>query len=148
MEYPIAICTMADYESITAMGFNPLMDWRRFQLDIGLRITLQSRLFGRVEIGHGDIPQANQRFYMYCWENSKVHVCQESQQPLYEYSATFISHILSRGAHPEMAHDPRNFNLLSKYWHDQWENGNRDVMKVRKENNRIIKLLNEDYQYI
>jgi len=144
--YPIKINTTSDYNTLSEMGFLPLMDWRRFQIDIQLRITLQSRLFGRVEIGHGNIPQANQRFYKYCWDNSLVKVCQECQKHLTQYGAIHISHIQTRGGHSERAHDPRNFNLLCATHHEQWENGDQSVMKIRKENGRIIKLLNQDYK--
>ena len=146
--YPILINTRSDYNNVLDLGFYPLYDWQRFKIDIPLRIELQREIFGHTILGPGNIPQANQRFYNYCWNQSIVKHCEECQLPLNEYSAVFISHILSRAGYPEMAHDPRNHNLLCGNCHHKWEKNEatRSIMKIRKKNNRIIKLLNQDYQ--
>jgi len=148
--YPILINTKSDYNLVLGLGFSPLNDWQRFKIDILLRIELQRAIFGHTILGPGNIPQANQRFYHFCWEHSIVKCCEECQLPLSEYSAVFISHILSRAGYPEMAHDPRNHNLLCGTCHHKWEkdNNSRSLMKIRKKNNRIIRLLNADYKTI
>lgn len=143
MKYPIEINTMADYNNVSAIGFNPLIDWKRFKIDYGLRLQLQHELFGKTILGYGDIPQVNQKFYEYCWKNSLVHVCEECMHPLYDYKAIYISHILSRGGYPELAHDLRNFNLLCPLCHHQWES-EYSGMKIRKKNKIVIKLMIAD----
>lgn len=144
--YPITVNTEADYQAIIDIGFCPLLDWKRFNLNIHLRIQIQNQIFGRAVFSKGNIPQANQRFYAYCWENAPIKCCEECQKPLYDYAAIFISHILTKGAHPEMAHDPRNYNILCAKCHDTWESFvDRDKMKIRKRNNRVIKILFNDY---
>ena len=134
---------MADYRNVTAIGFNILIDWRRFKLDYQLRTKLQFQLFEKTEFGHGDIPKANQKFYLYAWENTLIKVCEECMHPLWDFKAIYISHILARGGYPELAHDLRNFNLLCPKCHAQWE---RDYsgMKIRKKNKVAIKLMSED----
>ena len=67
-------------------------------------------------------------------------------KPLSQYSAVHVSHILSRGAFPEMAKDPRNFNILCLEHHNQWENGKRESMRINRYNEMIICLLRRDYQ--
>lgn len=141
--YPININTMADYQNVSAIGFNPLIDWSRFKIDYQLRQKLQNELFGKTTIGHGNIPTANQNYYNYCWDNSLVKVCEECMHPLYDYKAIYISHILSRGGYPELAHDLRNFNLLCPRCHMQWES-DYSGMKIRKKNKIAIMLMLED----
>lgn len=144
--YPIQINTMADYNQVSAIGFNPLIDWRRFIIDINLRLELQNKLFGKTEFGHSDIPKANQKYYTYCWDNSLVKVCEECMHPLWDFKAAYISHILSRKGYPELAHDLRNFNLLCLICHHQWEY-NLTGMKIRKKNKIVVRLMQSDYRF-
>ena len=120
-------------------------------MDIGLRVEIQKEIFGHCIFGRGDIPAANERFYRWVWDH-KPHICEETIQPLRFYSASFISHILTRGANPEIAHDPRNINILCLAAHNRWENPgdgpdkNREGMRIYPGNVRIIELLKTDYQ--
>ena len=94
-----------EYQFVTDRGFCPLLDYKRFTMDIRLRVEIQRELFGYCVFGRGNIPQANERFFRWIWEH-KPHQCEETLRPLSSYSAVYCSHILTRGSHPEMAHDP------------------------------------------
>lgn len=135
---------MKDYNRYCNMGLKPLLQWRFFELDINLRITIQNELFGTSVLVKGDVVKANQRFYEWIWQN-KLHICEETGQLIHNYSAKNISHILSRGAHPEMAHDPRNVNILILEKHQQWETGKRENMSIYPLNRHIIELLKKEY---
>lgn len=135
---PIVIDTRELYDYARSRGYEPLTD-KRFVLDINLRVSIQRALFGS-----GHTPEENQRFYRWCWEH-KPHICEECMRPLREYSATYVSHILTRAAHPETAHDPRNVNILCFNHHNQWENGNRENMRIYLGNARTIEQLKTDY---
>lgn len=113
---------------------------RRFRLDIRLRVSLQRELFGA-----GHTPEENEKFYRWCWKH-KPHQCEETMRPLPEYSAVYVSHILTRGAHPEAAHDPRNVNILCWEAHGKWENGRREQMRIYAANQLVIEELTEDYK--
>lgn len=146
MIYPIEINTVDAYNVVTSIGFNPLIDWRRFIIAIDLRISIQRQLFGHSVFGPGRIPQANQKFYEYCWDNAPIHNCEECTRKLERYSAIYISHILSRGGYPEMAHDPRNHNLLCGKCHQRWEDPDAKIeMKIFRQNQIVIQLLKNDY---
>ena len=136
---PIKITERYEYEYIVGRGFQPLLDWKRFKMDIRLRIAIQTELFGR-----GHTPQENERFYKWIWEN-KPHRCEETLKPLNHYSSVYISHILTRGAFPEMAHDPRNCNLLCFEMHNRWENHDRHNMRIYPGNVKVIELLKKEY---
>lgn len=127
-------------------GYNPLLD-KRFKMDIALRIQVQRELFGHSFLSRGDIPKANERFYRWMWD-CKPHYCEECLKPLNNYSSVWISHILTRGAFPEMAHDPRNVNILCHRHHEQWETGERKTMRIYPGNVKIINLLKTEYQII
>lgn len=126
------------YDECRARGFEPLTD-PKFQMEIGLRVEIQRELFGR-----GHTPAENERFYRWCWDHYP-HICEETMKPLREYSAVFVSHILTRGAHPEMAHDPRNVNILSFPAHERWENGDRKSMRIYPSNLLRIEILKREY---
>jgi hypothetical protein len=126
-----------EYDYCVQHGIEPLID-DRFTIDINLRVELQKELFGK------DIKKANQRFFKWIWQH-KEHVCEECQRPLQFYSATFCSHILSRGAHPEMATDGRNINILCFNCHQQWETGKREKMRIFEKNQKTIELLKSEY---
>lgn len=138
---PIFIETREEYALCKAEGFEPLID-RRFAMDIRLRVSVQRELFGK---GHS--PEENEKFYRWCWEHYP-HICQETMRPLKSYSAVYISHILTRGAHPEMAHDPRNINILCLEAHNRWENGNRQNMRIYLSNQRKIEAIKAEYSNI
>lgn len=136
---PIEITTRQEYDLCRANGYEPLLD-RRFAMEIHLRVAVQRELFGR---GHS--PEENERFYRWCWEH-KPHICEETMRPIRYYSAMHVSHILTRGAHPEMAHDPRNVNILSFEAHSRWENGNRRAMRIYRANVQRVEQLKREYQ--
>lgn len=138
MMEPIVIDTRELYDYARSRGYEPLMD-KRFVLDINLRVSIQRALFGS-----GHTPAENERFYRWCWEH-KPHICEECMRPLREYSATYVSHILTRGAHPEMEHDCRNINILCFNHHNQWENGNRENMRIYLSNMKTIEQLKKEY---
>lgn len=141
----INITTYQEYYYAIKRGYEPLLD-RRFHIPILLRVEIQGWLFGRVHLGKGNIPKANDRFYHWVWER-KPHICEETMVPLQGYSSKFISHILSRGAYPDMAHDPRNTNILSFEAHKTWEDPQkRKGMRIYQQNKRIIKILKSEYQ--
>lgn len=134
----IWIDTREGYDLARARGYEPLVD-RRFRLEIGLRVAIQQELFGK-----GHTPEENEKFYRWCWEH-KPHICEETMRPLYHYSAVHISHILTRGAHPQMAFDPRNVNILCLEAHNKWENGKREEMRIFWQNLRVVGELKDDY---
>lgn len=138
---PVAIDTRAEYDYCVARGYEPLID-RRFKMDIRLRVSVQRELFG-----DGHSPAENEKFYRWCWEH-KPHICEECMRPLREYSATYVSHILTRAAHPEMAHDCRNVNILCFSHHSVWENGNRKNMRIYQRNMQIVEELKKEYSAI
>lgn len=134
----ISISTRQEYDYAKGRGYEPLID-RRFDIEIHLRVSIQQELFGK-----GHIPAENEKFYRWCWEH-KPHYCEETMRPLRQYSATYVSHILTRGAHPEMAHDPRNTNILCFAMHQKWENGDRENMRIYASNQLIIEKLKKEY---
>lgn len=52
------------------------------------------------------------------------------------------------GAYPEMAHDPRNINILTFEMHNRWENGDRKNMRIYPANVRLIELMKSEYQQL
>lgn len=140
----IKIDTVEEYNYVKSRGFEPLLYNKYFRVDIKLREQLQRAIFGNCVTGRGDIMAANERFFRWIW-NNKPHYCEECYAPLREYSAVYCSHILSRGAHPDIAWDARNINILCHRHHEQWEVGNRKSMRIYPGNQRIIRELLEDY---
>ena len=135
----VSIKTRKDYEQARKEGFEPLID-KNFEMPIKLRVELQRELFGK----NGN-QEANQKFYAWTW-NYSDHWCSECMLPLYDYSATYISHILTRGAHPEMAHDPRNINILCPKCHNTWEHATtRGSMRIYLSNLQRIDDLTKEY---
>lgn len=135
----IRIETREEYTYCKSRGYEPLLD-RRFDVDINLRVEIQRDLFGS-----GHTPAENERFYRWCWDH-KPHICEETMRPIRYYSAIHVSHILTRGAHPEMAHDPRNVNILTLEMHNRWENGNRATMRIYAGNMLIAEQLKKEYK--
>ena len=137
-----------EYNYCIQRGFNPLLDIRNFRMDIRLRVEIQRELFGHCVFGRGENIQAvNERFFRWVWEH-KPHQCEETLRPLPSYSAVYCSHILTRGAHPEIAHDPRNINILCFEAHNRWENGDRKAMRIYPANVRLIELIKSEYQQL
>lgn len=142
---PYLITDRDEYQYCIQRGFQPLLDICNFRLEIGLRVEIQREIFGHCITGRGDIPAANERFFRWVWEH-KPHQCEETMRPLANYSAVYCSHILTRGSHPEIAHDPRNINILSFESHNRWENGDRQNMRIYPGNMRLIELMKTEYQ--
>ena len=136
---PVRIDTRSEYDYCRARGYEPLID-RRFDMDIRLRVSIQREFFG-----DGHSPAENEKFYRWCWDHYP-HVCSETMRPLRGYSAVYVSHILTRGAYPEMAHDPRNVNILSLEAHNRWENGDRENMRIYRANLLVIEKLKSEYE--
>lgn len=143
MSEPHVITESWEYDYCVSRGIEPLIDERHIKMEIRLRVKIQRELFGRGEIGK-DIAQANEKFFRWVWEH-KPHYCEETMKPLSNYSAAFCSHILTRGAFPEMATDPRNINILSVEQHNKWENGNRKEMRIYNGNMKTIEMLKREY---
>lgn len=138
------ITTREEYDLVTSRGYEPLIDERFFVLEHGLRVALQREIFGHSLTSRGNIMQANERFFRWVWAH-KPHICEETMRPLREYSAVYCSHILTRGAFPEMAHDPRNINILCFEAHNRWENGDRQRMRIYAKNKVTIEKLKQEY---
>jgi len=141
----IEITESEEYNICVQRGYQPLLD-ANFNIQINLRIDIQREVFGNSFISRGDVVKGNSRFYSWIWEN-KNHYCEECLKPLPYYSAVYISHILTRGAFPELGHDPRNINILCHRHHDQWETGKRETMRIYPNNMRIINFLKKEYTY-
>lgn len=137
----IILKTKQEYDYVVNKGFQPLLPNRYFVMTHRLRLEIIERLFGR---RGKDVRAADARFFRWIWAN-KPHLCEECSCPLPHYSATFCSHILTRGAHPELAIDPRNVNILCFRHHQQWENGDRKSMRIYEGNQRIIEELKQEY---
>lgn len=136
------------YDYCVGRGIEPLLDTNNFQIEISLRVEIQKKLFGHCEIGRGDIPAANGRFFRWVW-NHKPHYCEECLRPLNRFAAIYCSHILSRGAHPEMAHDARNINILCPEHHCTWEHATtRKAMRIYSKNMRMIETLTKEYSQL
>lgn len=136
---PIEIDSLQDYDYCLSQGFEPLAD-NRFIVKHDVRITAQQRLFGK-----GNSEEQNIKFYKWVWAH-RPHYCEECMKPLNEYSAVHVSHILSRGGYPEMAYDIRNINILCYKHHAQYENGDRESMRIFAKNEITISELKREYE--
>lgn len=150
IDYPVRIETRAEYEFVSSRGISPLLDYKHFFLLPSLRVEIQREIFGGADgyVSRRDIPVANERFFRWVWKHktpNDPHVCEECGRPLHHYSAMFCSHVLARGAHAEMAHDPRNINILCGRCHEKWENGKRSEMKIAPGNDELIRMLRSEY---
>lgn len=142
---PYLLTDRDEYQYCIQRGFNPLLDIKHFTMDIRLRVEIQRELFGHCVFGRGaNIMAANERFFRWVWDN-KLHQCEECLKPLRNYSAVYCSHILTRGAFPEMAHDTRNINILCFEHHSCWENGDKTKMRIYSSNIKMIELMKNDY---
>lgn len=136
----IELTTRKEYDYVISRGYQPLIDWRRFRICQRLREQIQHDIFGA-----GDFQQENQKFYQWVWDHS-IQVCAETGKPLNNYSAVFISHIISRGSDRRMACDPRNVNILSFESHRQWESPRNTTMNIYRGNQLLIRMLKNDYK--
>lgn len=144
-QMPLQIATIEQYNEAVKMGYEPLIDWR-FSLLIDLRIKIQYDLFCHSD-NRVNIVKANDRFYHYCYEKS-LKICQETGQPIHDYSSKVVSHIFSRSSHPELSYDPRNFNLLIPQMHAMWENEKkRKDMCIYRSNLILMEFLLKEYNY-
>ncbi len=134
------ITTREEYDYVVSRGYEPLMD-ARFPMDIHLRVEIQKEKFG------GNNAEGNAKFYKWCLEH-KPNICEECGKPIRYASATNVSHILTRGSHPECAHDPRNVNILCFNCHSTWENGNRRSMLIYNRNEKTIEMLKKEYNLL
>ncbi len=135
-----------EFDYVVKQGYNPLMN-SVFIIDHQLRIDIQRELFGRSFLSKGNVKQGNQRFYQWVWQKrGPVRHCEECGTPLNSYSSAFVSHILSRKGYPEMAHDPRNINILCSKHHWQWENDPRS-MRIFPKNQETITMLKHEYHF-
>lgn len=83
------------------------------------------------------------KWYWDSWK-SRPHVCEECGLPLTgTMSHSFISHILSRGAHPCLATHSKNFNIICFDCHQRWEFKDKENMKIFITNKPIIEELYE-----
>ena len=94
------ITTREEYDYVVSRGYEPLID-ARFPMEHSLRVEIQKEKFG------GNNAEGNAKFYKWCIEH-KPNICEECGKPIRYASATNVSHILTRGSHPECSHDPRN----------------------------------------
>lgn len=133
------ITTREEYDYAMSRGYDPLID-ERIPMSHDLRVEIQKEKFGRNDAA------GNTRFYRYCIAK-KEPVCEECGRYIYHPSATNVSHILSRGAHPAISHDPRNFNFLCFRCHAKWENGDRRGMKIYPRNEKTIDKLKKEYYH-
>ncbi len=141
-QLPYEISEMWEYEYARSRGVEPIMGLPRLSIYPPLRRQIQWNLFGS---GHS--PEENEKFFKFVWKH-RPHYCEECMKPLHHYSAVYCSHILTRGAHPEMAHDPRNINILCFEHHNQWEHATtRKTMRIYNKNLITIKLLESEYNY-
>lgn len=139
----IEISSIEEYNYCVGRGYKPLLS-NKFKLPIGLRIEIQRSFFGNSLLSRGNIVQGNDKFYRWMWDNKK-HYCEECLKPLNNYSSVWVSHILARGAFPEMALDPRNVNILCDRHHTQWETGNKKEMRIYPGNKKTIDTLISEY---
>jgi hypothetical protein len=99
----------------------------------------------------------DEKTYEEVWESKLVKCCENCGVYLGEEFRNFegkvrdkrmFSHILSKGAYPEMRNDIRNFNLLCPSCHDKWEFlslEKRKKMAIYVKNLEVIQILKEEY---
>lgn len=136
----VEITNREDYDALLKRGIDCLYD-KRYHLEIGLRREIQREKFGKND------DAGNALFYAYCIKHFP-HVCENCGKPIEHPWATNVSHIITRGSHPEMAHDPRNVNILCWFCHSAWEHTTtRHYLNLwfLEKNARTIQLLKQEY---
>lgn len=136
----VEITNREDYDALLKRGIDCLYD-KRYHLEIGLRREIQREKFGKND------DEGNAIFYRYCLHHFP-RICENCGRPIEHPWATNVSHILTRGSHPEMAHDPRNVNILCWTCHELWEHAptrfKLNPWLVEK-NERTIQMLKQEY---
>ena len=132
------IASFEEYDYCVGRGYEPLLD-ARLPMEHAFRVEVQKVLFGK------NNARGNAKFYQWCLAKMP-HICEECGKPIEKAWAGNVSHILTRGAYPEMAHDPRNINILCLNCHARWENGDRRNMRIWERNERTITALKEEYR--
>jgi len=89
-------------------------------------------------------------FYKKAWELKQDecggNYCENCGKYLVKYSSVFISHILSRGAFPELAHDFDNYFILCLNCHSQVEFGkDKESMNIYYDSLKRIESLKQKY---
>lgn len=128
------------YDALLKRGIDALCD-ERYHLEIGLRREIQRERFG------GNNAEGNEKFYRYCLQHKPL-VCEHCGKPIRHPSAYNVSHIFTRGAHPEMAFDCRNTNILCPECHEMWEHSTtryRMNLWFLEKNARIMQTLKKEY---
>ena len=141
MDAKYVITTWEEYNDLLKRGIDALYDERVAVLDNSFRREIQKAKFG------GNDDAGNAKFYAYCLHH-KACVCENCGKPIRHPWATNVSHILTRGSHPEMAHDPRNVNILCWECHELWEHTTtRDRLNpwFVEKNERTISKLKQEY---
>ena len=135
------ITTREEYDYVVSRGYEPLID-ARFPMEHSLRVEIQKEKFG------GNNAEGNAKFYKWCLAH-KPNICEECGKPIRYASATNVSHILTRGSHPECAHDPRNANILCFECHSRWEHTTtRKGMNICHKNEKTIEMLKKEYNLL
>ena len=135
---PYPIDTRELYDYAVKRGYEPLVD-ERFLVEHNLRVELQRERFG------GNDAEGNEKFYKFCLKHYPM-VCYECGCPIRHPWSINVSHILSRGAFPEMAHDPRNVYILCAEHHEQYEHKTtRRYMRIFARSEERIKQLKREY---
>ena len=131
----IKLRTIEEFHELRKHGFNPFLD-EKIEMDIFTRVKIQKEFF-----------KSDNHFYRFCWDNMN-HYCEETGLKLRSYSACFVSHILSRGAFPEMRWDMRNINILSLPEHQKWESHKKVDMYIYRKNSLRIQQLKREYNIL
>lgn len=127
------------YDDLLARDVDLLLGYRGFKLDHQLRVEIQKERFGK------NNAEGNRKFYQYCLAH-KHHICAECHRSIDNPSAINVSHRFSRGAHPEMAHDPRNVDILCARCHELWEHKTTRVkMNIYERVSKEMEKLRQEY---
>jgi hypothetical protein len=80
-------------------------------------------------------------FYESIW-NDRPHFCEECGTFLgSSWERIYFSHILTKGAYPELRWYKSNINLLCPKHHREWETGNKKGMSIYVKNRKTIQKL-------
>lgn len=132
------ITTREEYDYCVSRGFEPLVD-ERFPMENSLRVQIQREKFGK------NNAEGNEKFYKFCLRYLPL-VCKNCGKTIRNPSAFNVSHILSRGSHPEMSHDCRNVYILCPECHEMYEQKTtRRSMNIFDKSEKRIELLKQEY---
>lgn len=87
-------------------------------------------------------------FYNEIW-NERPHSCEECGCNLGEHWERYMfSHLITKGAHPDLRHDKRNISLSCMPCHSRWETGDRKNMRIfTRYKDTILELLRESAEH-